>query len=133
MRLYFAVLAVAVSWSATARAGGDAAHGEVLFHQCMICHAVGPNAPVRLGPPLNGVVGHEWGISSHYAYSAGLVAGEKAGRKWDEATLDAWLTAPQKLVPNTKMSFGGLHDKQQRDDVVAYLKQFDDSGEKHGP
>jgi cytochrome c len=69
----------------------------------------------------------------HYAYSAGLVAGQMAGRKWDEATLDEWLTAPQKVVPNTKMSFGGLHDKQQRDDVVAYLRQFDQSGQKHDP
>lgn len=30
MRLNFAVLAIAISWSATARAGGDAAHGAGL-------------------------------------------------------------------------------------------------------
>ncbi|MFL5282941.1 MAG: c-type cytochrome [Rhodopila sp.] len=79
---------------------------------------------------MNGVVGRAWAAWPHYTYSAGLVAGQKTGRVWDEATLDAWLTAPQKMVPNTKMYFGDLHDKQHRDDVVAHLRQFDQSGRK---
>jgi cytochrome c2 len=31
------------------------------------------------------------------------------------------------------MYFGGLHDQQQRDDVIAYLKQFRENGEKNKP
>lgn len=133
MRLSLAVLAIVVAWSATARAGGDPTRGEVIFHQCLICHAVGPKAPAKLGPPLNGVVGRTWATWPHYAYSAGLVAGQKAGRTWDEVTLNEWLTAPQRLVSNTKMYFGGLHDQHQRDDVIAYLKQFGENGEKNKP
>jgi cytochrome c len=130
MRFGLAVLAILVTWSAAARAGGDPTRGEAVFHQCMICHAVGPNASVRLGPPLNGVVGRAWATRPNYAYSPGLVAGHLAGRTWDEATLDQWLTAPQKLVPNTKMFFGGLPEQQKRQDVIAYLEQFDQNGQK---
>ena len=133
MRLRLAVLAIVVVWSPTARAGGDPTRGEVIFRQCSACHTVGTMAPVKLGPPLNGVVGGTWATRPHYAYSAGLVAGQKAGRTWDEATLNEWLTAPKRLVPSTKMYFGGLHDQQQRDDVIAYLKQFGENGEKNKP
>jgi hypothetical protein len=31
------------------------------------------------------------------------------------------------------MFFGSLDDRQQRDDMVAYSKQFDESGQKHDP
>jgi cytochrome c2 len=34
------------------------------------------------------------------------------------------------LVPNTKMFFGGLPEQQKRQDVIAYLEQFDQNGQK---
>jgi cytochrome c len=127
---FAAVLALVFAWSGAAYAQGDPGRGEVVFHQCAICHAVGPNAPVRLGPPLNGVVGRGWAMWPHFKYSSGLVAGRKAGRTWDDATLDQWLMDPQKMIPGTNMYFAGLPKKQQQDDVVAYLKQFDQNGQR---
>lgn len=131
MRSSLAVLAIVVTWSVTAHAAGDPSRGDVVFHQCAICHTVGPNAVVRLGPPLNGVVGRGWAMWPNFKYTSGLLAGQKAGKTWDDAVLDQWLTNPQKMVPGTTMYFGGLHDKQQRDDVIAYVKQFDQSGQKN--
>jgi cytochrome c len=113
-----------------AHAGGDPVKGASAFHQCATCHAVGPDARVILGPPLNGIASRRWGSWPGYAYSSGLVAGGTAGRVWDDATLDRWITAPQKMVPGTKMAFGGLSSAQERADVIAYLKQFDRNGKK---
>ena len=73
---------------------------------------------------VSGVVGHSTAIR------AGLVAGHNAGRVWDDAALDRWLTAPQKMVPGTKMALDGLDDPQQRADVIAYLAQFGEDGAK---
>ena len=93
-----------------------------------VCHATGPHAMPMLGPPLNGVVGRVWGSWPHYSYSAGLVSGQSAGKVWDDATLDRWLAGPQKMVPGTKMALDGLDDPQQRADIIAYLKQFNQDG-----
>ena len=44
-----------------------------------------------------------------------------AGKKWDAATLDTWLTDPKAMVPGTEMTFVGIKDKAARDAVIAYL------------
>ena len=46
------------------------------------------------------------------------------GLVWDDASLDKYLTNPKDLVPNGKMAFPGLSDKEDRADVIAYLKTF---------
>jgi cytochrome c len=125
------IFAILVAWAvmpATAHAGGDPARGAQDFKQCGFCHATGPDAMPMVGPPLNGVVGRVWGTWPHYSYSAGLVSGQSAGRVWDDATLDRWLAGPQKMVPGTKMALDGLNDPQQRADIIAYLKQFNQDG-----
>ena len=128
MRFTFAVMTFVVASPVVAHAAGDPTKGASIFHQCAICHTIGPNASVKLGPPLNGVAGQAWAAWPGYPYSAGLVAGRTAGKAWDDATLNQWLTSPQKMVPGTKMAFGGIQDEQQRADVVAYLSQFKRNG-----
>ena len=44
-----------------------------------------------------------------------------ANKTWDEATLDAYLTKPQAMVPGTKMTFSGLSKAEDRANVIAYL------------
>jgi cytochrome c len=90
----------------------------------------GPNAGVKLEPPLNGVAGRRWASWPDYAYSPGRVVRGNAGKVWDDATLDRWITAPRKMAPGTKMAFGDLSSAQQRADIIAYLKQLDPNGEK---
>ena len=46
---------------------------------------------------------------------------KKFDHTWDDATLDAYLVEPRKLVPGTKMIFAGLKDKKDRGDLIAYL------------
>ena len=40
---------------------------------------------------------------------------------WDVATLDAYLTDPQKVVPGNKMPFPGLKTERERSAVIAFL------------
>lgn len=98
------------------------------FAPCSICHSVGPNAQVGVGPPLNGIVGNRWGSHQAFAYSAGMIAGRESGRRWDEATLDAWIAKPRSVLPDTKMQFPGVADAKARQAIIAYLRRFNEAG-----
>ncbi len=105
----------------------DAAKGEKDFVVCRACHQIGPNAKNAVGPVLNGVVGRKAGTYPGYKYSQ---ANEKSGITWAPEELDKYLANPQKVVPGTKMIFPGIKDEDKREDIIAYLEQFDESGKK---
>jgi cytochrome c len=104
--------------SPTPAGTGDAAHGAVIFKQCLTCHTnvQGQN---KIGPSLWGVVGRHSASIPDYQYSTAM---KNADKTWDEATLNVYLTKPQAMVPGTKMTFYGLPKEQDRLDVIAYLK-----------
>ena len=120
------VLTLTRSRSASAR-GQDAIPagrpdaGAIVFKKCMACHQIGPNAQNGIAPVLNGVVNRPAGQYPNYSYSS---ANKNSGLVWDERTLFAYLRAPAKVVPGTKMIFSGLKRDQEISDVIAYLKQF---------
>lgn len=71
-----------------------------------------------LGPTLAGVIGAKAGHVSNYNYSPAM---KSSGLTWDIATLDRYLTDPQKVVPGNKMPFPGLKSESERRAVIAYL------------
>ncbi|WP_295555940.1 c-type cytochrome [uncultured Hyphomicrobium sp.] len=98
--------------------GEDA--GQVAFNtHCRSCHSVKPEDN-RLGPTLHGIFGASAGQVKGFAnYSGGLTP----EIKWDEATLDKFLTDPKALASNTTMTpFGGIKDADQRKLIIDYLK-----------
>ncbi len=97
------------------------ANGEKVFKQCMACHSIkeGEN---RVGPSLHGIIGRTAGQVAGFNYSA---ANKASGKTWDDETLFAYLEAPQKSIPGTKMAFAGLKNPQDRADLIAYLKTHD--------
>lgn len=105
--------------SHAALAEGDSAQGEKVFKKCAACHSVeaGKN---KVGPSLHGVIGSTAGSVEGFKYSDAM---KESGLVWDEATLDSFLTKPKDVVPKTRMAFPGLKDEQDRQDVIAYLKQ----------
>ena len=127
MRLILASMALLAA-TAAAHADGDPAKGKTLFKQCMACHSVGPNAKTKVGPPLNGIVGAKWAHYEGYAYSKDIKDGAAAGKVWDKATLDNYLTNPKVLAPHGKMSFAGFKKEDDRENVIAYLSQFNPDG-----
>ena len=52
---------VLVVASAGVSAAQDVAAGETSFRKCMPCHDIGPDAKIKLGPPLNGIDGRKSG------------------------------------------------------------------------
>lgn len=97
---------------------GDVAKGKKVFYRCISCHAVNEGVN-KVGPSLYGVVGREAGTVEKYNYSD---ANANSGLTWSEEVLFAYLEAPQKFLPGTKMIFPGLPKAQERADVIAYLK-----------
>jgi cytochrome c len=46
---------------------------------------------------------------------------------WSEKTLDRFLANPLAAVPGTAMGYAGVTDAKERADLIAYLKQANDS------
>jgi cytochrome c len=119
-----ATAALLAALAMPALADGDAAEGEKVFRKCKACHAVGDGAKNRVGPMLNGVVDNPAGQNPDFKYSSGLQAAAADGLVWDDEALEAFLTKPRDFIDGTKMSFGGLSDEEDIEDVIAYLRTF---------
>jgi cytochrome c len=98
----------------------SAARGKLIFLRCAACHAISAAAPTKVGPHLQGIVGRASGAVPRFTYSPAMRA---ARLRWDDATLDRWLTRPAGLVPGTSMVFAGLANADDRKAVIAYLKK----------
>ena len=93
-------------------------HGKELFEKrCSGCHALDKE---KEGPRLRGVYGRMSGTVASFQYSKAL---KTAHITWDAASLDKWLTDPEKLVPDSDMAFQ-LVRPEERTDIIAYLKQL---------
>ena len=122
-----AVALVFALTSSAALAAGDPAAGEKVFFKCKTCHQIGPNAKNMIGPEQNGIEGRKAGVQPGYNYSE---ANKSSGVTWDEATFKEYITDPKKKIPGTKMVFPGLPNAKDRDDVWAYMIQFNADGSK---
>jgi cytochrome c2 len=105
--------------SGVASADGNAKKGKRVFNKCKACHtlAEGKN---RIGPSLHGIIGRKSGTAPKFHYSSAM---KKANIVWNEKTLDQFLKKPRKFVHGTKMSFPGLRKEDDRENVIAYLKE----------
>ena len=131
-----AAVAVLASLS-SAQAEGNAEAGADVFRKCMACHRVGEGAKNLVGPVLNGVLGRKAGTAAEFNYSDLNKAAGVAGLEWNEARVFEYLEEPNTFLKKflttagkpelaegqTKMTFK-LADKQDREDVIAYIKKF---------
>jgi cytochrome c len=131
MKRQYLGLIAATAWAGSAAgalAAGDAAEGEKIFTtKCKVCHQIGEGAKNFVGPELNGIIGRKTGSAPDFNYSE---ANKSSGITWDEASLNEFLTNPKAKIPGTKMIFAGLPKEGDRENVIAYLSQFDASGKK---
>ena len=104
----------------SALAEGDEARGERLFNQqCKACHTLDKGGHNLVGPNLHGLFGRKAGTAD-YQYSDAM---KKSGIVWDEAALVEYLKDPKAKVPNTKMTYIGLRQEQQQQDMIVFLKK----------
>ncbi|MFZ0054765.1 MAG: copper-containing nitrite reductase [Pseudolabrys sp.] len=96
---------------------GDVATGKLVFRKCQACHWLEPGKN-GLGPSLAGLIGKKASGVPNYNYSPAM---KGSSLTWDVATLDAYLSDPQRLVPGNKMPFPGLKTENERNAVIAFL------------
>jgi cytochrome c len=72
----------------------------------------------RLGSGLYGIVGHHSASIENFDYSPAMKAFDKVR---DAARLDGFLADPRAPVPGPKMTFSGLKDAKDRQNVIGYL------------
>ena len=97
---------------------GNSDKGKEIFQaQCASCHSM---SAMGTGPPLSGVYNNGIAGNGGFAYSGALQG--KSKFKWNDANLDKWLQKPSGFAPGNKMGFAGLEAKQDRLDVIAYMK-----------
>ena len=122
-KLAAVALAVASSLGPIAVSGAraaDAAKGRSVFaSQCSICHSNSRNGPVVVGPPLFGVVGRRAGTVASFNYSGAMKA---AGFVWTPDRLKSYLPGPTAYLPGVKMTYPGLKNPDQLEDLIAYLE-----------
>lgn len=113
--LMLAAAAAALATNAVAAPTGQ----QVFEQRCSVCHSLQP-APGKMGPPLAGVAGRKAGSVPGYAYSNAL---KTSNITWTPDKLDAFVKAPGKTVPGTKMLLGAP-DAEQRAAVIEYLSSL---------
>jgi cytochrome c len=116
-----------VAASAGFCAAQDLGAGEASFRKCSPCHDVGPEARVKLGPPLNGLDGRKAGTFEGFNYSN---ANKDSGITWDHDAFAKYIKNPMRAMPGTRMAFVGIRNDKEIEDLWAYLKQFKADGSK---
>jgi len=119
------VAAALIVMSMGAAVAQDVQKGENSFKKCLVCHAIGPGAKNKIGPELNGLDGRKAGTAPDYNYSD---ANKDSGIVWDDATFKEYIKDPRAKISGTKMTFPGIKNEQEINDLWAYLKQFDADG-----
>ena len=118
------LLLVPFALAGPALAANPAAGKRVFQSQCAICHSDQPGVN-KVGPSLFGVVGRHTGSEPGYDYS---VANKNSNLVWTPAELDLYINHPQKIVPGTKMPYGGLHNAGKRANLIAFLETLKKPG-----
>lgn len=98
---------------------GDPTRGARAFQACMACHSTKTGEHLT-GPSLVNIWQHKAGtVAGFHRYSDAMKHVELV---WTEDMLDQWLSSPERLIPGTSMTFPGLRESKDRQDVIAYLK-----------
>jgi cytochrome c len=91
--------------------------------KCAACHSEEKGGPIKIGPPLWGVVGREIASVEGFEYSDALRGKEG---QWTYENIDQFIHGPKEWAPGTKMAFAGIKSPEDRADLLAYLRTLAD-------
>lgn len=114
---------VAPDWGTVLLDPANAVAGQAVSAKCASCHSFTQGGANGTGPNLYGTLGKTPALHAGFAYSAAFT-GYAAGKTWTFDEMDAFLKAPQKHVPGTKMTFIGLKKQEERVAMIAYLQSL---------
>ncbi|MDA8747466.1 c-type cytochrome [Litoreibacter sp.] len=97
-------------------------NGERQFkRKCSICHALTEGSARKAGPSLHHLFGRRAGVVTDYIYSDILTGSEIV---WSAETINALFDeGPDHYIPGTKMPMQRIAKSQDRNDLIAYLRQ----------
>ena len=120
----WALAGVVALWaSGPLGAAPDVVRGELVYARCLACHAL---AYDRVGPRHCGLFGRLAGSVPGFNYSPAM---KNSKIRWDEKTLDLFLTMPLKLVPGSSMTYDGIANPEDRANLIGYLKHVNETPE----
>jgi cytochrome c len=102
----------------------NAAAGEKAAVACKACHDFAKGGPNKTGPNLWDIIERPHAAIADYKYSDGMLA--KKAEPWTYEALFAFLEAPTKAIPGTKMALA-TKSPTKRADILAYLQTLSDS------
>ncbi|WP_407177063.1 cytochrome c-550 CycA [Bradyrhizobium sp. STM 3562] len=122
-----ALVVIASAATASAALAQDAAAGKTSFNKCLPCHSIGEGAKNKVGPELNGLDGRKTGTAPDYNYSD---ANKNSGITWSKETFLEYIKDPKAKIPGTKMTFAGIKNEKEAENLWAYLSSFDKDGKQ---
>lgn len=108
-------------------AAADAAAGQAVFKQCMVCHTNDKGGANKVGPNLWGVVGAKVARHQEFKYSDAMTKRGADGKMWTYEDLYRYIYSPKTYVPGNKMAFAGVKKDVDRANVIAYLRSLNDA------
>jgi len=121
------LVVIASSAAASAALAQDAAAGKSAFNKCLPCHSIGEGAKNKVGPQLNGIDGRHSGTAPDYNYSD---ANKNSGITWNKEQFLEYIKDPRAKVPGTKMTFAGIKNETEANNIWAYISSFDKDGKQ---
>jgi len=120
-----ALVAITSLAAASGASAQDVAAGKTSFNKCMACHAIGEGAKNKVGPELNGLDGRHSGSAPDYSYSD---ANKNSGITWSKDQFLEYIKDPKAKIPGTKMTFAGIKNETEANNLWTYLASFDKDG-----
>ena len=129
-RIHLGVLAILILGGCTRSddtAAPSAPHDTAQVHSapraaslppaCTACHSNTRGEAHKAGPNLHAIMGRRAGTASGYTYSEAM---QRSRVVWDAQSLDAFLQAPTRVVPGSRMTTR-ISDPAERKRIVGLL------------